>query len=209
MVVNWLKLGLFALAVTNAACAQTSRPIAPAATQPADEQWPSGFLAGPRVSDDGDDSNAPFGGRHRGQRAVPAREWFRVLDGLQLGPQQQAEINRIRRELRRATLAYRKARRETEDGQKPQAGGSAVAAPDVHAFQRSIWALLDETQQATMRAELAEVRKRVDRRHAERMGQAPGDAAAPPAESHSAGLDEAGRRRLAFLLARQAQRRVP
>jgi hypothetical protein len=84
MTTNWLKLALFAAAFTSAGYAQTSRPDAPAATQPADVSRPSGFLAGPRVSDGGGDSSAPFSGRQRGQPAVPAREWFRVLDGLQL-----------------------------------------------------------------------------------------------------------------------------
>jgi len=55
MTVRWLKHALVALALTGAAYAQTSRPDAPAATQPADEPRPTGFLAGPRVPDGGDD----------------------------------------------------------------------------------------------------------------------------------------------------------
>jgi hypothetical protein len=196
-------------AFASAGYAQTSRPDAPVATKPSDAQRPSGILAGPRVSDETDNAGAAFGGGQRGQRSVPAREWFRVLDELQLEPQQHAEINRIRRELRRAMGAYRKARREAEDGRKPQAGGPAAVAPEVGTFQRRIWVLLNETQQATMRVELAEVRRRIDRRGAERGGQATGDAAVPPRDQRGAGLDEAGRRWLAFLLARQARRRAP
>jgi hypothetical protein len=206
------KLGLFALALASAGYAQTSRPDAGAATQPADVETPSGLLAGPRVSDDGDDSNTAFGGRQRGQRAVPVREWFRVLDGLRLDPQQQAEINRIRRELRRAWQASRAARREGEDARPSggsRAGGPEAVAPVLETFQKRIWMLLDDTQQATMRAELAEVRTRIARRRAERMATEPGDDVTPPTGGGDVGLDEAGRRRLAFLRARQTRRRAP
>jgi hypothetical protein len=180
MMVDWLKLVLFTLALTSGGYAQTSRPDTPAATQPAHDPAPTGFLAGPRVSDGEDDSSAPFSGRQRDQSAVPAREWFRVLDGLRLDRQRRAAINRIRRELRRAR-------------------GAPGARPDVEAYQRRIWALLDDAHRARMRSELTEARRRIARDRAGDDTPAPGPG--------SVELDEAGRRRLAFLVARQSRRR--
>jgi len=112
---------------------------------------------------------------------APAREWFRVLDGLQLDQQQRAGINRIRRELRRAR-------------------GSPGARPDVEAYQPRIWGLLDDAHRARMRSKLTEARGRIARGRA-------GDGRPPAASRGSVELDEAGRRRLAFLGARQARRR--
>jgi hypothetical protein len=89
-----------------------------------------------------------------------------------------------------------------------------AVALDVEAYQRRIWALLDEQQQARMREVLAKVSRRVARARTEQAGGAPmggeqadGTTAGPSTSKGTAGveLDEAGTRRLAFLRARQAQ----
>jgi transposase InsO family protein len=73
MTVNWLKPVLFVAVLVNAGHAQTSRPGAPVATQPAGESAPQGLLARPGASDDGDDWSEPFGGRQRRRSPVSAR----------------------------------------------------------------------------------------------------------------------------------------
>ena len=187
---------------------------------------PSGdLLAGPAVSDDDRGEPGMPVGRGRRVPEVPPRVWFSMLGELELSDEQRREVAVIMRELRAERRAYRLAhgeriqqlRREIGDGRtadrdvpRPrleELNRLRALGPRVADYQERIWWLLDDRQQERMRAALAEIRRR---RAERRLEQGDGMMVEPQvdrSEPSAAGLDEMGRRRLAFLRARQSRRR--
>ncbi|MHC4220734.1 MAG: hypothetical protein ACYSU7_20050, partial [Planctomycetota bacterium] len=131
------------------------------------------------------------------------RVWVRALDRVDLDPSQRAEIDRITLELRRAAQAYQGTRRtrpgEPSARKRREPGDSLATAPDIESYQWKMWALLDETQRVRMREVLAEVRSPDARDRT-------GSDRPPPRPDGALDLDEAGRRRLAFLTSLRSTR---
>jgi hypothetical protein len=117
------------------------------------EPGPDALLAGPRVVDAGDDSDLSFGGRRRRSPAMPAREWFRALSRLDVTADQQAQIDRVRRELIETRQAFQASR-----DKQPEEPRDAAKRPDVRTYQNRLWLVLDERQREQLRAALSEVR---------------------------------------------------
>ena len=203
--------------VAGAAQAQATRPNRPIA----EGLPPAGLLAGPEVRE-ADGADAPFGGSGR-PGTVSTRKWFDVLGRLDLDSDQRRAAGGIRRELQAAWTVYREecgqrldvlaaeAREAREAGtrlpfdQRRELDRLKALRPDVTAYQMRIWSLLDESRRNRMRAELDAIRRREALDRAER-DAVMGESGLPGDDDAAATLDEAGRRRLSFLIRHRAQR---
>ncbi len=165
---------------------------------------PPGLLAGPAVTDVADDErDARFGiaAGDRRKRDVSPRQWFVVLDRLDLSRLQRTDVKTLRREFQQARRSHldeygtrlrelrRTVRAAREAGEKPslevllELDHLEAFTPRVEELQLRIWALLDDDQQQRMRVALAE--------HRETEAAAALDDSTQPDD-----LDERARRRL-------------
>jgi hypothetical protein len=176
------------------------------------------------------------GSNQRAAAVISAEVWMRALRALELTEEQRGAIDAIEQEVRAQTLEFRqtygeelreieRARREAQQrGERPppdmllRYAEINKHAPSPVEAQEKIWALLTEVQQDAMSARLEEVQQRmIEERRRRAQGQAetdqPMDAmsmegTAPDGErtSPDEAIDEAGKRRLAFLRSRQLSR---
>ncbi len=216
-------------------------PPAGPATPPPVENAPGGLLAGPKVPKV-DEPGGPrglrgpgaqggpgeMGGRRR-QPVVNPRQWFAILDKIELAPEQREGADHARRELRQAMESFDEAhgprlRELSAKASATRPPGEGLSdeerrefrelrdlRPRADEYMMRVWRLLDENQQEEMRRLLAEAAK--DRRARDRRAPgAPGgsgDEAGPgprdrPAPGGAPGLDPMARRRMDFLRRRQA-----
>ena len=206
---------LFMLTGTTA-LAQTTRPETSVKAATAGENSSKGLLAGPTVDEIAlRETDSRFGGpgRARDQVTVPIRQWLALLRTLELNDEQDVEVRRLVQTYRSAARDYqrthsgrsrqlqaqaREARSVGRDVQ-PKVRRELVKlrslAPKPAKTQERIWALLTESQQASMRNELSEIRERIIQRRAARKRT---DAMSP------AELDDRAQRRNASPTARQS-----
>lgn len=215
--------------------AQTTRPQTSANEGMASGQSPpSGFLAGPTVGDaDTREADSRFGGAgaNRNRLSVPARQWFAQLRELNLNEDQAVEVRRLVQSFQNEARKYQQAngqRLRVLQGQVRQLRGSGrdvpvemrrelgqlrSLAPRPATYQAKIWSLLNETQQRTMRTELAQIRQRIaERRAAERSTDEPAMSRdrSPRSDAMSqTDLDDRAHRRLRFLRSRQSPQLGP
>lgn len=214
--VVWIVIFVFS---GTTALAQTTRPETPAKEgAAADQASPKEFLAGPTVDQAAArETDLRFGGpgRARNQVTVPVRQWFALLKKLELNDEQAVEVQRIVQTFQNASRDYqqsygersrklqtqareaRRARRDVPSGVRRELAKLRSLAPEPTEYQKQIWALLAESQQASMRDELSEIRERILQR---RNAQQRSDAMLPPS------MGDRAQRRIAFLRARQSRK---
>ncbi len=164
--------------------AQSTQPGPPShAETPVEHPGERGLLAGPKVPQDAYEQASRFLGARR-QPKVPLRQWFRVLERLDLSEFQKAEIDAIRQDLQGARRAYERAngqpigelrrliQQAREAGEEPPLGPRQELArltslgPHAADYQQRIWMRLNESQQEQMRADLKRIRKHIAERRA-------------------------------------------
>lgn len=200
------------------AMAQTTRPDTSVKEGVAAQETPStDLLAGPKVDQAAArETDSRFGGpgRARSQVAVPIRQWFVLLRKLDLNDEQAVEVRRIVQTFQNAARDYqqsdgersrklqtqarqaRRTRRDVPSEVRRELAKLRSLAPKPAEYQEQIWALLTESQQASMRDELSEIRERILQHRA---GQQRSNAMPGP------GMSDRAQRRIAFLRARQSQ----
>ncbi len=213
-------------------------PEGPRPPGPPPETAPGGLLAGPKVPHVDEQAGprgprgpaAPgvaggMGGRRR-ESAVNPRQWFAMLDRIELAPEQREGAMHARRELRQAMDSFEEAHGSRLRELSAKASATRPPGDDLSEDERRefrelrdlrpradeymmrIWRLLDENQQEELRRLLAEAAK--DRRARDRRAPGrPGDEAGPMGPDDRAprgepGLDPMARRRMDFLRRRQA-----
>ena len=214
------RLVLLAVAAglsSSIAMAQTTQPQTPANEGTAGEQSPpSGFLAGPTVDDaDARETDSGFvgAGPNRNRLSVPAWQWFALVRKLDLDEDQAVEIRKLVQSYQKAAREHQQAngqRLRDLQGQVSEIRGAGrdvpietrrelgqlrSLAPGPATSQAKIWSLLNETQQRTMRTELAQIRQGI---HQRRAAQSTSDAR-PRTD-----LGDRAQRRLRFLRSRQS-----
>ncbi|MCH8152863.1 MAG: hypothetical protein IH830_10895 [Planctomycetes bacterium] len=164
--------------------AQSPQPGPPSHDEtPVEEPGERGLLAGPKVPLAAYEQANRFLGARR-QPKVPLRQWFRVLERLDLSELQEAEIDAIRQDFQGARRAHDRAdgqriselrqliHQAREAGEEPPLGPQqeltrlTTLGPHAADYQQRIWMRLDESQQAQMRADLKRIRKRIAERRA-------------------------------------------
>ncbi len=215
-------------------------PPAGQAGPPPAENAPGGLLAGPKVPHVDEQAGprgprgpaAPGAGGMGGRRREPAvnpRQWFAILQKIELAPAQREAAEQARRELRQATESFNDAHGSRLRELSAKASATRPPGEDLSEEERRefrelrdlrprpdeymmrIWRLLDENQQEEMRRLLAAAAK--DRRTRDRRAPGspgdPGDEAGPmgpgdrPPPVGEPGLDPMARRRMDFLRRRQ------
>lgn len=162
--------------------AQSTQPGPPLHDEtPVEQPGERGLLAGPKVPQAAYEQASRFLGARR-QPQVPLRQWFRVLERLDLSELQKAEIDAIRQdfqgarrahervngqrigELRRLIHQAREADEEPPLGLQQELARLTSLGPHAADYQQRIWMRLDESQQEQMRADLKRIRKRIAER---------------------------------------------
>lgn len=138
------------------------------------------ILAGPKVNDESMAASTGFGMGDRQQREapIPALQWFRVLQSLELTEEQAETVQSLRQRFEAAAAAYRREHAETlrdlerkiqamRAGTLPPDRSIAqqlerlrAAAPNQERLQEAVWQVLTEDQQQTMRDRFVEIRQR-------------------------------------------------
>ncbi len=164
--------------------AQSTQPGPPSHDEtPVEQLDERGLLAGPKVPQAAYEQASRFLGARRPPK-VPLRQWFRVLERLDLSELQKAEIDAIRQgfqgarrdhdrangqrigELRRLIQQAREAGEEPPLGPQQELTRLTSHGPHAADYQQRIWMRLDESQQELMRADLKRIRKRIAERRA-------------------------------------------
>ncbi len=159
--------------------AQSTQPGPPSHDEtPVEQPGERGLLAGPMVPQDAYEQASRFLGARR-QLKVPLRQWFRVLERLDLSELQKAEIDVIRKDFQEARRVHDRAngqrigvlrgliQQAREAGEEPPMGPQqeltrlTSLGPHAADYQQRIWMRLNESQQEQMRADLKRIRKRI------------------------------------------------
>ncbi|NQX90462.1 MAG: hypothetical protein HRT77_17630 [Halioglobus sp.] len=172
------------LLLSCASQAQTSRPAA----EPPASSGDTPLLAGPTVERAPEGQNQTTGRRGARQRlAVPPRRWFRLVNELDLDPQQQQQIRKIMQELQTQQRQFQRKnavriselqasmRQLTAQGDEQGAAELRqgiqelrATAPDPVKRQQQIWDLLTQDQQNALRQRLAEARQEIAKQQSDR-----------------------------------------
>ncbi len=169
--------------------AQTTRPARQIDSPPRLETPdPEHLLAGPKVPDDDESGSGPesFAGRRvRRPPTVRGRQWFDLLEELELNRVQRGEVESIWSELRMASREFRRLHGANLNEVRQELRGIREAGgfpslelreqfqrltsliPELPAYQRRAWDRLTSGQQEQFRRRLAAIRKAMARQQAE------------------------------------------